>query len=410
MVAPRIHMHRLEELVRLHRLNTGCREVARLLEVSPNTERIYRLALEAEGLLAGEVAELPSLESLVAAVEKQFGGPTRPPQSTSSVSEWESDIEEMLQRGAGPRSIFDVLRLDDDFRGSLSAVKRLCVRLKKARGVSPNEVAIPVRSDPGECAQVDFGYVGKLYDPAQGIDRRAWVFVMVLAHSRHMYAEIVFDQREETWIDLHIRAFHCFGGVPEIVRPDNLKAAVIRASFTGNDDVALNRSYRELAKHYGFKIDPTPPYQPQKKGKVESAVKYVKSNFFKPRGLREVQEARSQLKVWVTEIAGTRIHGTTGRRPLEVFNAEEKSALLTLPVDPFEIVQWKKAKVHPDSHVHFGRRLYSVPWRLVLKQANSGHDPAGSAIEITRVRLPPRSDDPEHRGIGRFACSIVAHS
>lgn len=92
---------------------------------------------------------------------------------------------------------------------------------------------------------------------------------MVLAHSRHQFARVVFDQRTETWISLHEQAFQAFGGVPHVVVPDNLKAAVIQAAFgSGDPGCALNRSYRELA---------------QKKGKVESAVKYIKNNPLKSR-------------------------------------------------------------------------------------------------------------------------------
>ncbi len=228
-------MHRLQDLVRYHRLGTGAREIARLLGISPNTERRYRRALSAEGLLWGRPDALPELETLAGAVRQQLGEVAMPPQNTSSVREWKDNIETMLARGAAPKAIFDALRLDPDFQGSLSAVKRLCARLQRERGPSAEDVAIPVEeTDPGEFAQVDFGYVGKLYDPLEGKARKAWVFVMVLSHSRHMWADIVFDQKATTWVDLHIRAFRALGGVPKIIIPDNLKAAVLRAAFVSS--------------------------------------------------------------------------------------------------------------------------------------------------------------------------------
>jgi transposase len=97
--------------------------------------------------------------------------------------------------------------------------------------------------------------------------------VMVLGHSRHQYAEVVFDQRTATWLELHQRAFAWFGGVPKVIVPDNLKAAVISAAFGVSSLPELNRSYREFARHHGFRVDPTPPRSPKKKGKVESSVK-----------------------------------------------------------------------------------------------------------------------------------------
>jgi len=229
-------------------------------------------------------------------------------------------------------------------------------------------VAIPVDTEAGEVAQVDFGYAGKLWDPVVKMPRKAWVFVMVLGYSRHQYSEVVFDQRTVTWLALHQRAFARLGGVPRVIVPDNLKAAVIRAAFGVSGLPELNRSYRELARHYGFRVDPTPPRSPEKKGKVESGVKDVKNNFLRGRQDQDIAEVNRELDRWVQEIAGNRVHGTTGRRPVEVFLAEELVALLPLPQKRFEPVVWKQATVHADSHVHFERRLYSVPWRLINRE------------------------------------------
>jgi len=218
----------------------------------------------------------------------------------------------MQELGAKPVAIFDRLRLEHkDFSGSLSAIKRMWRRLEVEHGPRAEAVAIPVETAPGQVAQVDFGDVGKLYDPASRVLRRAYVFVMVLGYSRHMFAQIVFDQSTETWMRLHVEAFDYFGGVPAVIVPDNLKAAVIRAAFAVDDKSVLNRSYRELARHHGFKIDPTPPYTPEHKGKVESAVKYVKHNFMRARDELDVGVLRRQLGEWLVEIAGKRTHGTT---------------------------------------------------------------------------------------------------
>jgi transposase len=336
--------------------------------MSPKTERKYRLALEKASLLTGDPDQLPGLDVVKAAVlEHEPPQPT--PQQTSSVEPWRAAILGMIALGARPRSIYDRLRLeDDDFTGSYSAVKRFCRRHRQEQGVRAEDVAIPVETAPGEVCQVDFGYVGKLYDPEQGRLRKAWVFVAVLGHSRHLCARIVFDQRATTWIDLHVALFTEFGGVPEVLVPDNLKAAVIRAAFAVGGTTTLHRSYRELARHYGFKVDPTPARSPEKKGKVEAAVKYVKHSFFAPRVFEDINHARRELTHWLKEIAAERIHGSTGRRPREVFEEVEREALRPLPSVPYVPVEWKQAKVHRDSHVLFEKRQYSVPWRLVGRE------------------------------------------
>lgn len=360
----RIDMHRLQELVRLHRLGRGAREVARLLEMSPNTERRYREALQREALLEGPPDALPELGELRAAVERVY-----PPQSSTPVSSleaWRTKIKQLHELGVGPKAIHDRLRLEEaDYTGSHSAVKRMVRQLAKAAGPSADEVAIPVETEPGAEAQVDFGYVGRLLDPERHVLRKAWVFVMTLSHSRQMFAKVVFDQKTTTWLRLHVDAFRFFGGVPHTIVPDNLKAAVIRASFSHDQPTALNRSYRELARHYGFSVDPAPPYQPKKKGKVERAVQFVKRSYFAGRHGEPLHEVQQGLERWMREVAEPRIHPTTGRSPREFFDAVEQQALRPLPAARFETVEWREAKVHPDCCISFDRRLYSVPWRWV---------------------------------------------
>jgi transposase len=359
-------MHKLQELVRLHRMGTGAREVARLLGISPNTERLWREQLGSAGLLTGPAEDLPGMDALEAVVP-----PRTPPQQVSSVAGLQGRIESLHAKGASPKAIWDRLRLDDPaFAGSYYAVKRLCVQLDKAAPPRSVDVAIPVETLPGKVAQVDFGYAGMVVEPSTGKQRRGWVFVMVLGHSRHQFDKVVFDQSAATWQQLHVEAFAFFGGVPEVIVPDNLKSAVTLAAFGLGNDPALNRSYRELARHFGFKIDPTPPRAPKKKGKVERAVQYVKRSAIAtlPEGLN-VHAVNRELTRWCLEIAGTRVHGTTRRRPLEVFEAEERGELLRLPERPFVPVVWKKAKVHRDSHIVFAGALYSVPWKHLGAEA-----------------------------------------
>lgn len=364
MCMRRVDMDRLQELVRLHRMGTGAREIARLLSMSPNTERAYREALATQNLLAGSPDELPALETLKAAVQAAMP-PTPAPQCVSSIERWEPRIVALATSGAGPKAIFDRLRLEErDFDGTYWAVRAVYRRWRKQRGVRAEDVAIPVETAAGDVAQVDFGYVGRLRDPATGQHRKAWVFVLVLAYSRLMFARVVFDQKVETWLRLHVEAFAALGGVPATIVPDNLKAAVIRAAFAVDGAASLNRSYRELARHYGFKVDPAPIYAPEKKGKVESAVRYVKGNFFVGRDDESLDESNAALARWLDEVANVRVHGTTRRRPVDLF-AAERAALRALPTKPYELTVWADALVHRDSHVAFDGRLYSVPWRLI---------------------------------------------
>jgi transposase len=249
------------------------------------------------------------------------------------VEQWCERTVAMRRSGLGPRAIYDRPVVEEPgFRGSLAAIKRLCLRLAGEEGPSADDVAIPVERAPGEVAQVDFGYAGMLWDPETGRQRKAWVFVMVLGRSRHRFDRVVFDQKQETWCNLHMAAFKHFGGVPKVIVPDTLKAAVIRTAFAVDDrNAELNRSYRELALHYGFRVDPTPPRSPKKKGKVENGVRYVKNNALNGRAGDSIEEVNEALRVWCLEVASRRNHGTIPKKPLEAFLLEWKSTLSPLP-------------------------------------------------------------------------------
>lgn len=130
-------------------------------------------------------------------------------------------------------------------------------------------------------------------------------------------------------------------------------------------DVAVQRSYREFAEHYGFLISPCRPRTARHKGKVESGVKYVKNNFLAGQAFRDIVEANEKLMKWVETLAGLRIHGTTREQPLPRFEAVEKSALLPLPVAPYDMGVWKQAKLHPDCHIVLDGAFYSAPYRLI---------------------------------------------
>ncbi|MHB8748846.1 MAG: IS21 family transposase, partial [Aggregatilineales bacterium] len=220
-----------------------------------------------------------------------------------------------------------------------------------------------VECAPGEEAQVDFGYAGYLLDE-HGVAHKAWAFVMTLSFSRHMYVEFVFDQRVETWLQVHVNAFAFFGGAVQRLVCDNLKAAIIRASWNG-DLPEVQWAYRELAEHYGFMIGPCRPRTPQHKGKVERGVGYVKGSFLAGRETMTRSEANRAARVWCIEEAGQRIHGTTRQQPLVRFEQMERASLRPLPSVPYELAVWKPAKLHRDGYIVFENAYYSAPFRYV---------------------------------------------
>src|SRR4030095_181634 len=237
------------------------------------------------------------------------------------------------------------------------------------------KVVLRIETPPGEVAQVDFGEVTPLWDPQTGTLRRTYCFVMVLAWSRHMYVEFVFDQKIPTWLVCQQHAFEFFGGVPQRVVLDNLKAAIIKA-YTRDHDPEVVRAYAECAEHYGFLIDPCLPEKPQHKGKVErGGVGYVKQSFMPLLAVNtSLPDANQRVQPWLLGRAGLRDHGTTHEAPLIRFARVERAAVLPLTRQPSAPAVWKTSagdlppQLHRDGHVVFEKAYYSAPGEYVGQQ------------------------------------------
>jgi hypothetical protein len=193
----------------------------------------------------------------------------------------------------------------------------------------------------------------------------------VTSYSRLDYYEKVYDQRTETFIQCHINAFNYFGGIPSIVKIDNLKAAILEANFY---EPVYQRQYLEFAEYYKFKSIPCRVYRPNDKGKVESGIKYVKNNFFAHKKFINGTDVDNQLKNWTEKTCNARIHGTTRKIPREVFENEERSKLSSLPDTEYKLSKLGLRKVYHDCHVYIDYNYYSVPYEY------SGND---VEIEVT---------------------------
>ena len=351
-------MHYLRDLIHRLRLGQSERSIARDLHLSRQTVSKYRELARGGGYLDGG-GELPDVATLTALL----GPPPALPRTPSTVEPYEAVVEELFAAGVEMVTIFDRLR-ERGYPGSYSAVRRFVHR----RHPRTDAAVVRMHTAPGEEAQVDFGSAGPFLDPSSGRLRPASVFVMTLSYSRHQYAELVFDQKIPTWLACHRHAFEWFGGVPQRVVPDNLKAAVLEAALY---DPVLGEPYRRMAQHYGFLVSPTRPRTPEHKGKVENGVHFVKRSFLAGQEFADVRDANRRLRAWINERAGTRDHGTTHRPPLALFHAVEQPALLPLPAEPFALVETRRVKLHPDCHVVIDGSYYSAPAEHLGKQLDA---------------------------------------
>jgi len=255
---------------------------------------------------------------------------------------------------------FERLRLEG-VKVGYTTVKTYLADIRKR-----DEIFVRIETLPGEEAQVDFGYVGLTPDNS-GKRRKTWVFNMKLSFSRLDYYEKVYDQRVETFIGCHEKAFCYFGGVPGTVRIDNLKAAILQANFY---EPIYQRLYLNFASHYGFKIIPCRIYRPNDKGKVESGIKYVKCNFFLGKKFSNGDDVDSRLRYWLDNTCNLRIHGTTRKVPRELFESEEKAKLKPLPIERFRMSAVGTRKVYHDCHIFVDYSYYSVPFEYVGKEVD----------------------------------------
>ena len=217
---------------------------------------------------------------------------------------------------------------------------------------------------PGEVAEVDFGRLGLVYDPAVDKNRVLHALIVTLARSRHQYVYTTYRQTAEALIAGIEAAWEFFGGITKRVVIDNMKAAVVKAD---RYEPIFNRIFLEYSAHRGFIIDAAPVRHPEAKATVERQVPYVRENFFAGEVFTNRDHAQKEAEKWCRDTAGLRIHGTTRKRPLVVFEEEEKQHLLPLSADRFDVPVWAECKVHPDHHIRFGLALYSVPHLYLRK-------------------------------------------
>jgi transposase len=273
----------------------------------------------------------------------------------SKLIDFKEDILKLLEKDLSVVRIYEELKK----LGVSTSYSTLVRYTRDLR--NKTDICIRFKTEAGEEAQVDFGYASLQPTPAGAI-KKSWFFNMRLSYSRLDYYEVVFDQKVETFIKCHINAFKYFGGVPKIIKIDNLKAAILDANFY---EPVHQKHYKEFADYYGFLASPCRPRRPQEKGKTESAVKYCKGNFFAGRSFYSYDQLLLELSNWLEYKCNARVHGTTKKIPRTLFEQEEKECLIKLPIDDFEISNVGVRKLQRDCHIIVDNNYYSAPYKYV---------------------------------------------
>lgn len=225
------------------------------------------------------------------------------------------------------------------------------------------EAYLRLRTLPGEQAQVDWGYFGKLR--VGRAERALWGFVMVLSYSRQIFLRFFFGNAMANFLRGHVMAFATWTGVPRVLLYDNLKSAVLERS---GQAIHFNPTLLELAAHYRFEPRPVAVARGNEKGRVERAIRYIRDSFFAARRFADLADLNAQAAAWYAETAAARpCPEDRPRRVAEVF-AEEQARLLPLPDNPFACEDRVAVTVGRSPYVRFDLNDYSVPYHYVRRE------------------------------------------
>ena len=355
------------ELIRRWQAGQSRRQIAAGTGLSRGTVAKYLAAAESEGIVRDGPG--PSEEQLSRlAVIGQVGPRQVATPSDDVLEPWADQIYQWI---TGDRlqmtRIHELLAV----RGCAVTYQSLRRFVARRNWRKPSRTTVRMAdTPPGDVAEADFGRLGLIPDPATGRRKQVWAMIIVLCHSRHCFLWPMHYQKLPDVIEGLEATWAFFGGMPKYLVIDNFPAAVV-----GPDPLnpRLSRGFLEYAQHRGFFADPARVRHPKDKPKVERGVPYARERFFKGASFRGLAHLRAEAPQWCLQVAGRRVHGTTRRQPLLVFQEEERQALLPRDGVPYEIADSRTLKVHPDHHVQCQLALYSVP---------STSCPPGQEVEV----------------------------
>ena len=357
----------IQEVIRRWQARNSLRHIASGTGLSRETVRKYVAAAQSEGIAQDGPApgeeQLSRLSGVSQSGPRQSGTPGQDP-----LEPWADQIYRWL---TGDRlqmtRIHELLGL----RGCPVSYPSLRRFILKRNWRKPSRTTVRMEdTPPGQVAEADFGRLGMITDPETGRRRALWAMVIVLCHSRHCFLWPMQRQTLEDVIAGLESAWAFFGGMPQYLVIDNFPAAVVD---TNPLRPHLTRGFLQYAQHRGFIADPARVRHPKDKPKVERGVPYARERFFKGGEFHDLGDVREQAQRWCRDVAGLRIHGTTHKKPLVVFQDEEREALIPWDGEAYEIADWREAKVHQDHHIQCRQALYSVPSSLC---------PPGQKVEV----------------------------
>ena len=352
-------MRKIKDVLRLHAAGRSARQIGPSVGVSRSTVADYLRRAEVAGL------SWPLPDGLdEEALERRLFPPPPPAQSRLfTEADWAEIHRELKRPGVTLALLWDEYRGQHPDGYGYSA---FCEHYRRWVGrLSP---VMRQRHAAGERMFVDYsGTRMAVIDPTTGAARPAEIFIAVMGASNMTYVEASWSQALPDWIGAHTHAFAAFGAVPTLVVSDNLKSGVIRACFY---EPQINRSYAEMAAHYGTAILPARPYKPRDKAKVEGAVLLVQRWIIarlRNRQFFSLEELNAAIRDEVARL-NARVSRHLGASRQQLFETLDRPAMQPLPPEPFTHADWRHTTVGLDYHVRLEGHHYSVPHDLLRQK------------------------------------------
>ncbi len=350
--------------------------------ISPSVLAEIRRLHEVEGWSLGTIARQlgvhhGTVRRALARVGWVAQRPTRRASKLDAFLPWLHD--QLARHPTLPASVlFEMARR----RGYLGSPDHFRHRLRdlELRPRPQREAFFELTTLPGEQAQVDWADFGERRVP--GGVRRLFAFVLVLSFSRSLFVRFFYDARLPSFLAGHVEAFARFGGVPRQLLYDNLKSAVLERVKTA---IRFHPRLLELADHYGFEPRPVAPRRGNEKGRVERAIRYLRTTFFPLRQTLELSALNREADRWVDEVAGKRPWQGDRRRTVASAYAQERPLLRPLPASPLETHELVAVQVARTPVVCFDANRYSIPPQHIARTLNV-------AADLDRVRVFDRHE------------------
>lgn len=356
----KLSMRKISEILRQrYELNCSYSDIARSLNISKSTVSTYLTYAKAANIswpLPADMSE-QELQNRIFPPQQSTGN-----HSKKVMPDFEKLHQEYLKKGVTLRLLWREYR---DIHLDGMSYPRFCIHYREyEKTIKP---VMHQTHKAGEKTFVDYaGLVMEWIDPITGEIKKAQIFVGCLGASQLIYCEATATQGLPDWISSHINMFEYFGGVTEIVVPDNLRSAVSKAHRYDPD---INANYQDVSKHYGFAIVPARVRKPRDKALVENAVGIVTRQILAP--LRNMTfTSIAQINIAIKKRLFDLNHQLFQKMKIsrrELFESVEKPALKPLPAYRYQYADWVDAKVHIDYHVVFEKHYYSVPYQYIHK-------------------------------------------